>query len=190
MAARVPEGCPLLLDACCIINFFATGRIQEILQCLPYDCATSRMIVDNEIIAVARSTTPMMREVIPRSRWESLASVKILDLSGDEEFAEFVRFAAQLDDGEASVCALAVARGGAVATDDRKAIRLLSRLHPQIPVVQTSELLYEWTQLAGIPDDEIAPILRAVQQGARFSPRRDAPRFDWWERLVTHAPRG
>jgi hypothetical protein len=191
MPAKVPEGNLLLLDACCIINIFATGRVPEILQCLPYDLATSRTIVDNEIIAVAHPTgpnAPMMREVVHRSRLEELAALKVVDFASDQELASFVTFAAHLDDGEASVCALAAMRGGAVATDDRKAIRVLSRSHPQVPVVQTPELLYQWARLTGSPDDEVAVVLRAIQQGARFSPRRDTPHFDWWEKLVIRLP--
>jgi predicted nucleic acid-binding protein len=186
MSPKVPKGGLLLLDACCIINLFATARIQEILSQLPYDLATSRTIVDHEVIAVDQTwapNAPMIREIIPPARLETLEALKVIDLASDEEVACFVQFAAQLDDGEASVCALAVTRGGAVATDDRKAIRLLSRLYPQVSVVQTPELLYAWAQFAEIQDNEIAQVLRAVQQRARFSPRRDAPRFDWWDRI-------
>ena len=69
-------------------------------------------------------------------------------------------------------------------TDDRKTIRLLERLHPHVPLIQTPELLYEWTKLSGMTAGEIGPLLRSVHQRARFYPRKDAPRFDWWERLA------
>jgi hypothetical protein len=186
MSPNPPKGCLVLLDACCIINLFATGRVEEILQSLPYDFATSHGIVATEVISVARASSPnapMERELIPPSRLESLDALRILDLSGDEELAVFLQFAAQLDDGEASICALALSRGGALATDDRKTLRLLERQYPHLGVVQTPELLYEWVQLSKMPDDEAGRLLRAVQQRGRFYPRRDAPRFDWWESL-------
>lgn len=176
----------LLLDACCLINLVATDQIQKILWALPYDCATSRLVVTTEVISVSRSvatSTAMERETLAPSYLENLEALRILDFSSEEDLAGFIQFAAEIDDGEASVCALAVAHGGAVATDDRKTLRLLERKHPQVAVVQTPELLYEWAELEGLRDQEIGKVLRSVYQGGRFYPRRDAPRFDWWERL-------
>jgi predicted nucleic acid-binding protein len=180
------EGSTLLLDACCIINLFATGRVEEILAALPYEFATSRLIVEREVISITRpskSTDTLDKEVIHPSRLESLPGLAIMDFSGDKELDFFIHFATHLDDGEASVCALALARGGALATDDRKAIRLLAGTRPEIKVVQTPELLYQWAQLLRIRDPEIGGVLQAVEQNARFRPRRDAPYSDWWERL-------
>jgi predicted nucleic acid-binding protein len=186
MVATISEGSTLLLDACCIINLFATGRAEEILAALPYEFATSRLIVDKEVISITcspKSTDLLDREVIHPSRLESLPNLAIVDFSGDAELDLFIHFAAHLDDGEASVCALALARGGALATDDRKAIRLLAGTRPEIKVVQTPELLYQWAQLLRIRDQEVREVLQAVEQNARFRPRRDAPHSDWWERL-------
>ncbi len=179
MPRDLPQGSLLLLDACCLINLFATGRIQEILQTLPYDFATSRLVATKEILSIAQ-TGETGREVMSPERLESL-NLAILDLSSEEEIAGFVRFAIDLDDGEASICALAVTRGGAVATDDRKALRLLDGLTHRVSVVQTPELVHEWARLSRAPQGEIGQILRAVRQRARFYPRRDAPEFDWWD---------
>src|SRR5947209_14313438 len=96
---------------------------------------------------------------------------------------DFVRFALELDDGEASVCALAIAHRGYLATDDRKALRVFRREVPQALLVQTPELLYEWARLSKAADAEIRRVLIAVRRQARFYPRRDAPRSDWWSRF-------
>lgn len=186
MPANRPNRQLLLLDACCLINLVATDHLQEILRALPHDCATSRLVVSTEVISVGRpvaASAALEREVLAPSYLESLESLKILDFSNEGELASFIQFAARLDDGEASVCALAVAHGGAVATDDRKTLRLLEREHPQVAVVQTPELLYEWAELEGLRDQEMSQVLRSVYRRGRFYPRRDTPRFDWWERL-------
>lgn len=78
------------------------------------------------------------------------------------------------------ICAVAVHRGAVVATDDRKALRVLGREAPQVPTLQTPELLYEWARLAKPPKRHIADALHAVRDRARFYPRRDAPRSEWW----------
>jgi len=180
---KTPARPLLLLDACCLINLLVTGRCEEILTHLAYRPATSRLIAEKEILSVSVSTASegdRAREIISPARLESSEKLVLLELSGESALADFIRFAAELDDGEASICALAMAQGASVATDDRKALRLLSRVAPQIPTVQTPELLYDWAHRSRAPEREIVTVLRAVRDRARFHPRRDAPRFDWW----------
>lgn len=156
----------VLLDACCLINLLATGRLEEILAALPYRFATSRRVALQEVLS---------------SPARGLEGLTLLDFASAEEAADFVRFSVELDEGEASICALAVQRKAIVATDDRKALRALSREIPHVPTLQTPELLYEWTRAAKPRHADILDALRAVQARARFFPRRDAPRFEWWD---------
>lgn len=182
------EGSLVLLDACCLINLIASGRMDEILRSVPCRFSTSRLVVAKEILSAARvpgANSPIERESPPQDWLESLDCLSILDLSSDDDFANFVGFAAELDDGEASVCALALSQAGAVATDDRKALRLLERKFPQVPRVQTPEIFYEWARFSKASEDEVGRVLRTVQVGARFHPRWDAPRFGWWDSLCT-----
>jgi hypothetical protein len=183
MLSPAPEGELLLLDACCLINLLATGRMEEILEALPFRFATSRLVATQEVLAIARETDegmPLEREVIPPDALENARNLSLLDLSTDQELAEFVRFAAHLDDGEASVCALALSRGGGVATDDLKALRVLRREAPDVLTLQTPELLHDWAHLSGASASAITRVLRSIERRARFRPRRGAPRFEWW----------
>jgi hypothetical protein len=183
MPSQVPVRQLLLLDACCLINLLATGRMEEILGILPFRCATSRLVATKEVLAIAGDAdagAPIEREIIPPSTLESSRNLSLLDLSTDQELEDFVRFAAYLDDGEASICALVLSRGGGVATDDRKALRVLRREAPQVFTVQTPELLHDWARLAEISSSELYRVLRLVEWRARFRPRRDAPKFEWW----------
>jgi hypothetical protein len=156
----------VLLDACCLINLLATGRLEEILAVLPYRFATSRLVALQEVLSCPAG---------------GLEALTLLDFVSAEEAADFVRFSVELDEGEASICAFAVQRKAIVATDDRKALRALSREVPRVPTLQTPELLYEWTQAAKPSRADILDALRAVQDRGRFFPRRDAPRFEWWD---------
>ncbi len=177
----------ILLDACCLINLFATERIGEILTALPYRFATSRLVAATEVLSIARPTTeaegPLEREIIEPCRLEDLENLSLLDLTSQEEMADFVRFAEDLDDGEASVCALAISRKGWVATDDGKCLRLLRRTKPEVVTIQTSALLHEWAHLCKIPEATLGDVLRSVRDRARFYPPRDAPHFEWWAKL-------
>jgi len=176
----------LLLDACCLINLLATGKIEEILHILPFRFSTSRLIAETEVLSIARDSgdgQTIERETISPAVLAALEGLDLLELSTEEEMGDFVRFALELDDGEASVCALAIAHRGYLATDDRKALRVFRREVPQALLVQTPELLYEWARLSKAADAEIRRVLIAVRRQARFYPRRDAPRSDWWSRF-------
>jgi hypothetical protein len=177
-------GVRVLLDACCLINLLATDHLEEILRTLPCEFATSRFIVTNEVISLRSSLLPGgpdEREIIASERLERTGCLAILDAAGPEETAQVARFGEELDDGEASICALAVIRGGVVATDDAKALRVLQRLAPDTSTVQTPELLFEWARITRPSSDQIAQMLEAVRHRARFHPRRNAPRFAWWD---------
>ena len=112
--AKSSESPLVLLDACCLINLLAAGRIVEVLRLLPFRFATSHLIAEKEVLAFSRED---------RQANEEYEDLELLELSTEEEMGDFVRFAMEIDDGEASVCALAIAHGGRLATDDRKALR-------------------------------------------------------------------
>lgn len=157
------------------------------MTALPYRFATSRFVATKEVLSIAPHTEaegPLEREVIEPHRFENLENLSLLDLASQEEMADFVAFAVDLDDGEASVCALAVSHKGRVATDDRKTIRLLSRTVPEVATIQTPALLYEWAHLCRIPEVTVGEVLRLVRHRARYYPPRDAPHFEWWAKIT------
>jgi hypothetical protein len=180
---KAPLGGLILLDACCLINLFASGGIEAVLQALPYRFATSRLVAEEEVLAigsVAGTAGRMQREVVSPRALARRDLLTILPITSEREQAAFVRFALDLDDGEASVCALATVHGGGVATDDRKALRILEQVAPEIPVLQTPELVYEWASRSRAPTEEIRAVLGSIRTRGRFHPRREAPHADWW----------
>jgi len=105
--------------------------------------------------------------------------LQALDLETAEELATFVDFAALVDDGEAATIALAIHRGGAVATDDRKAIGELGAHAPSSEIWTTARLLHAWAEAVGASPRHIAVVLRAVRLRSRFEPSRRDPLVDW-----------
>lgn len=186
----------VLLDACCLINLFASGRATEILEALPYRFAVARYVAEVEVLEIeseepgeGRDTEPAARisvhPLIARIVAERL--VEQLEVVSADEHRELVRFALSLDDGEAYTCALAITRGARVATDDRKAIRVFSerrrRLEPTAdlePCLRTSDLLFAWAAATGVDDGELRRIVRDIARRASFLPPRDDPHFDRW----------
>lgn len=187
----------VLLDACCLINLFATRRAEKILEALPYRFAVARYVVEEEVLEIGAeeggedspsnagrvSLHPVLADLIQRRMLEKL------DVETVEEEAELVRFAAKLDDGEAHTCALALVRGARVATDDKKAIRVVRaswkrRGHEVEPVLRTSDLLFSWARAHGIGDADLVRIVRAVARRASFFPAKDDPHFERWMELL------
>ena len=107
MPRETPKGGLLLLDACCLINLFASGRIEDVLGLLPYRFATSELVADREALSIRGAAEGGETERIalaPRDL-ERSGRLAVLPVASEREQAQFVRFAAKLDDGEASVCA-------------------------------------------------------------------------------------
>ena len=89
-------------------------------------------------------------------------------------------YATQLGDGEAATLAIAASRGFTAATDDRKALRLAASAVPNIPCVDTPELIQRWVEGANPSPTQIQEALRKIEDRARYRPRKDHPLADSW----------
>lgn len=177
---KAGEKKPLVfLDACCLINLLATGRIREILSLLPYRFAVSRYVAEREVLRVDTSEGDPPEVPNPAALAHD-GILEIFELQRERELAEMVRFATVLDDGEASICALATIHRGTVATDDRKALAVLGRWEPEVQTLETPSLLREWATLGDLPREEVISAIRSVRTRARFAPRRSSPDGLWW----------
>ena len=105
------DGALVFLDACCLINILAAGCARELLAASRYRFGVARYVVDHKVL----ETAPLLEEGL----------LQVFDVSSAREERELVRFAMELDDGEAHTGALAIVRDARVATDDEKAIRVL-----------------------------------------------------------------
>jgi hypothetical protein len=192
-----PGGDLVVLDACCLINLFATGRTEEILRALPHRWAVARHVVEEEVLEIDSekrdeapgsdrgrvSLYPLLAELVEDGVLEQL------DIDSQEEEAELVRFAAELDDGEAHTCALAIVRGGRVATDDRKAIRTFPSAwdahgHESTAVLRTSEVLFAWADAQDLVKPDLIRIVRSIARRASFIPPKSDPYFERWMELL------
>jgi len=88
--------------------------------------------------------------------------IRVLEPRSEEEEETFVNLALQLDDGEAMTGALAIHRGAAVATDDKKAIRILEGWSPPVKIRRTSQLVKEWSEARSIPGRDVRRLLRRI----------------------------
>lgn len=200
MSSRIPdEGKLYFLDACCLINLFATERFEEILDALPHRFAVARYVAEEEVLGIRPNLgvvpSPPPKERIPLNpRITELARgdhLELLDVSTAEEEVELVRFAARLDDGEAHTLALAITRNAGIVTDDRKALRVfeeVAREQGQKPdILRTSGLLFAWVHAKSIAEAELVEIIGAIARRASFFPPKTDPHFERWVKLLQKA---
>jgi len=184
------EASVVALDVCILLNLSATSRAEEILQALPEQFAVADRAAGEVLFLRRGGGGPDAEERVPVDLAPLVASgaLTLLHLDTDKEVAAYVDFAAELDDGEAMTCALALCRNLAVATDDRKAQRLLSAAAPAVPVYTTPGLLRRWAALRGVSASELALVLAAIQDRARFVPGRRDPDTGWWKAALGAKP--
>ena len=171
----------LLLDASCLLNLYATGRIIEIAIVLPWQLAVVDCVMEREALYVRTiGASGELEETVPvdLSSLFGKGLLLVTRLETPSEEASFVGLAAALDDGEAVTGAIAINRGHSVATDDRKARRVLGEKAPGMRLVSTPELMRWWAQSVTI--QEVGPVLRAMEHGARYVPGQQDPLYTWW----------
>jgi predicted nucleic acid-binding protein len=176
-----------LIDACSVINLWASRHMEEILRALPHATAVVD-IVAKEALHVRRRAGAAGEIELERIDLEILVPtgcISKMTFGSDEELKRFVEFAAEIDDGEAATCAIAVERGLSVITDDRKAQRLLRERFPQTRIITTSEVLKVWSDSGNLSDAAIGQVLRDIRDCARFIPRRQDPLHEWWTKLIS-----
>ena len=175
----------LLLDASCLLNLYATGRLLEVAQALPWQLAVVDYVLEQEALYV-RTVELYEGEVetlpVDLSPLIDGGLLVVVRLETASEEAHFVELAASLDDGEAMTGAIARNRGFAVAIDDRKARRVLGEWAPGVRLVSTLELVQQWG--ASVPIDDVSRALRSMRHGARYVPGPRDPLYEWWRNIV------
>lgn len=173
-----------IIDTCCLLNLFASGEPQAILQ--HFGGVHVSEHVQGEALWIRAFDQESPPQLIPKQidlrECIDAGAIKVCRLEHERELDLFVHFAQQLDDGEASVLAIAMQRGWIVATDDRKARRIAAE--QGVSTISTSEMLRAWGAAQGLNDRKLGERLRNVQQFGRFVPRRTDPLYQWWMRLV------
>jgi hypothetical protein len=164
-----------------MLNLIASGRpIGELSEAVGLRFGVVEQAAD-EVQWLDPETPDAPREHIDLSALYEEGSVQRLALEAGE-LDRFVALARELGDGEAATLALAEARSLSVATDDRKARRVLTVLDPQPEITGTASIMQAWS--SGRRHEEISTALGLIEVRASFVP----PNFDaassWWRNAV------
>ncbi len=168
----------VVLDACVVINLVATEH-----PLLEFSPSGKPFLLGERAAAEAMYLAPTGDETEPQridmTAQPTRDGVEIVRLRGTET-SLFVALAQMLDDGEAEAMTIAVNRGMALATDDRKARRVATELQPGVRLVSTSDLIRVWVSKNEIADVAASSALGAIERRACFVPPRSDPNREWW----------
>lgn len=171
---------PLLLDACVVLSLYASGRFQDILASLEATAIVTETVVGEALYVPTLVDGERLLERIDLSPARLAGVLTVTDFVSDEEAATFIDLAVDLDDGEAASAAIAIHRGWRLATDDRKAIRLVA---DRVEIVGTLDIICAWVRGQGIDDGAVRVMFERIKD-RRYTPAADHPHRVWWDHLV------
>src|SRR6266568_4306979 len=94
----------IILDACCVINLFASGEMLSILETTPDKFAIADYVFEREVLKIYNgpdSDVMQTKKVIDLSPFVGNSLLTLASPSCEDEYMDFVNFTCYLDDGEA-----------------------------------------------------------------------------------------
>ena len=173
---------PLVVDTCVLINLLATDRLLEISPLIAPSLMVCAGVAAESIYLRALDPNRQPRQV----HLDPLFKRGVLtpcDCANAAEEQMYVNYALELDDGEAMSLAIAHARSLPLATDEKKAKRVIKSNAKHLRVLSTTEILYAWAN--GRNQAEIKTVLGMIGIRARFRPPDDDLLLTWWMRSIT-----
>lgn len=185
--SRVPAPTPmkpplLILDACAVINLYATREMERILVA---NAGTHTIcdVVQNEAQYVRRGGQGQDARDLERIDLDPLlraGTLTVLSASNEEEFGSFIDMVGLgLHEGEAMSGAIALHRDGIVVTDDRPATARLQQTG--VKTTSALELVKRWTEGERVTGDMLADVLVCIRERARYVPAISHPLRNWWD---------
>lgn len=179
----------ILLDACCLLNFCASGKLLAILESIPAHVAVTQVVQERELRTLQRLKDEENEGAIQFETAIAQSLLTVVDFESEEEVESFVNYAAILDDGESATCAIAVQRGWALATDDKRAIAFVQQGASYLQVISTPDIIKHWSEEAGVDSPALRDVLNAIRVKGRYSPDKNHPLRSWWEDASTDVDR-
>jgi predicted nucleic acid-binding protein len=172
----------VILDACGVLNLYASGRFVPILTALRHEWFLPSA-VEREAQQYRQPDPADLQKLVPRpidlSPAIDAGALRRCDCEGDEETALYVELAARIgDDGESMGLAIARCRGWSVLTDDKKARRIAKELG--VAVLGTTGVMKRWAEIVEPGADDLSEVLKAIERFANYRPGRGVEHYQWW----------
>lgn len=173
-----------LLDACAVVNLFATRQIEHILLAVGGPVAVVD-VVEQETQYVLRGGTgdaARERDPVDLSPLVVDGLLEILATNDEEELLTFIDLSQEVDPGEAMTAALAIHRDCVVVTDDQKATRVLT--DRGVTLRTSLDLVRAWSESQAIAAEVRYMALVDMRQRGNYVPPRRHPLRRWWDEVL------
>lgn len=182
----------ILLDACIVINLFASNHMDAILESIPRPVAIAAFVHEKEVLNIYtgpdRDVTAA-KEAINLQPLIDRGMLQIVSHESQQEATEALKLSvAAIDTGEAMSAAIAAHRSWSLATDDKMAISFFMRNVPDLHLLSTPELIKHWIDTARPGLAVIADALANIRKRARYAPHRDHALYQWWKTHEADCP--
>jgi predicted nucleic acid-binding protein len=167
------------------LNFCASGHLIEIVKSIPAQVVVTEVVRERELLTLQRLTDENSEDVIQFETAITKGLLSVVDFNSESEEETFVNYVFELgDDGESATCAIAVHRGWAIATDDKKAISFFQREASHLQILSTLAIVKHWSETRKIPSATLRSALAAIRTRGRYGPHRNHPLLPWWESMM------
>jgi predicted nucleic acid-binding protein len=175
-----------ILDACALLNLYASGFMEAILANRPRQCCVVEQVQKESLFIRKPSDSGVGfdKEPVTLESYFQTGRLRLVKLESENEQNLFVNLAAQIDDGEAATIAVAISRDMQVATDDKKAIRILQQEAPNLTRLSTLDIIKLWSEIVSITPVELKTALENILKYASYRPGKNHHLFEWWQRAL------
>ena len=175
----------IILDACCVINLYASGQMERILRSISKSVAVAAYVRDKEALRVLSGIKGDPAQKYERIDLQPFIDDQLLTVvspKSEEEFMTFINFAAALGgDGEAVTGAIALHRNWSIGSDDRRATSYFAQQMPHIQLISTPELIKHWVDTDDPVFEIISMTLQKIRIKARYEPHTKHNLYHWWQ---------
>ena len=172
----------LILDASCIINFYASGFFEEIISSIKMDWKVAVYVYKHEVLSIYNYEKKEKEQII----LEPYVTKKLIEIvyPTDNETNEMVYFVSlNLDDGEAYTLSIGKNRNWYIATDDKAALnKLISMNYPRL--LTTPDIIKKWTENNKVSETNIKLCLNNIQYKGKYKPSKNSTNYDWWNQYI------
>lgn len=171
----------IAFDACVLINILASGRSKEIIKSL--ECPTCICTaVEKEILYLGRKKILPSLSPSPLDSLVEDTNLTVNAIESDKEREDFVEYSRQIGKGEAMTIAIASTRQWAVATDDKKAIRIATSalIHGRDSIWTTPDVIRYWVDTMSPSQRDASQAIRRIERIGRYRPPARHALREWW----------
>ncbi len=173
-----------LLDACAVVNLYATRWMGPILAVVDGPVAIAD-IVAREAQFVFRGGTgddAGERDPVDLQPLVDDGLLAVISTEDEEELLTFIDLSHDVGQGEAMTAALAIHRGCIVVTDDRKASRVL--MGRGVELRTSLDLIQVWGESPSLTREVVRVAITNLRQRGRHEPPRGHALRAWWDALM------